>query len=187
MPNTVLQYWLWEVAKADKADVEIVPMGIDATQQAVLADAVEGATVREPALTIIQRRLPQSRVLAGGDEVFPGQPGSVVAVSGSFLGKHRQAVQDIVAMLVRAGDKLTKTPDEVALQVAAALAKGIVDPQIIAAALKSPASRFTIDPRVIIEPSKAMQAYQVKLGSLKEEVPLDALFDTSFYVKAAGA
>src|SRR4051812_29020033 len=41
VPNTTLQYWLWEVAKADKADVEIVPMGIDATQQAVLAGAVE--------------------------------------------------------------------------------------------------------------------------------------------------
>ena len=43
VPNTTLQYWLWEVAKADKADVEIVPMGIDATQQAILAGAVEGA------------------------------------------------------------------------------------------------------------------------------------------------
>lgn len=53
VPNTTLQYWLWEVAKIDRADVEIVTMGIDATQQAVLADAVEGGTVREPALTII--------------------------------------------------------------------------------------------------------------------------------------
>lgn len=89
-------------------------------------------------------------------------------------------------MLVRAGDVLSRTPDAVAAPVAANLAKGIVDTDTIAAALKSPASRFVIDPRVIIEPSKAMQAYQVKLGSLKEEVPLDALFDTSFFIKAAG-
>ena len=67
VPNTTLQYWLWEQIEADKADVEIVAMGIDATQQAVLADAVEGATVREPALTIIQRRNPAIRLIAEGD------------------------------------------------------------------------------------------------------------------------
>jgi hypothetical protein len=32
-----------------------------------------------------------------------------------------------------------------------------------------------------------MQAYQVKLGSLAEEAPLDALFDTRFYDKAKAA
>ena len=34
-PNTTLKYWLWEVVKADKADVQIVEMGIDATQGAI--------------------------------------------------------------------------------------------------------------------------------------------------------
>ena len=32
-----------------------------------------------------------------------------------------------------------------------------------------------------------MQAYQVKLGSLDEDAPLDALFDTSFFEKAKAA
>ena len=31
-PHTTLNYWLWEVVKADKADVQIIEMGIDATQ-----------------------------------------------------------------------------------------------------------------------------------------------------------
>ncbi|MBN9446943.1 MAG: ABC transporter substrate-binding protein, partial [Bosea sp.] len=92
VPNTVLQYWLWEVAKADKADVEIVPMGIDATQQAVLAGAVEGAIVREPALTIVQTRNPGIKLIAGGEELFPGQPGTVVAASGNFVTKNPDAV-----------------------------------------------------------------------------------------------
>ena len=70
VPNTTRQYWLWEQIEADKADVEIVAMGIDATQQAVLADAVEGATVREPALTIIQRRNPAIRLIAEGDALW---------------------------------------------------------------------------------------------------------------------
>ena len=187
VPNTTLQYWLWEQIKADKADVEIVAMGIDATQQAVLADAVEGATVREPALSIVQKRNPAIRLVAVGDELFPGQPGTVVAVSGAFLAKNPDKIQGLVNALVKAGALLTRDPDKAAPHVAANLAKGIVDLDTIRAALKSPASRFTIDPRTIIEPTKAMQDYQVKLGSLRQAVSLDGLFDTSFFEKAPAA
>ena len=66
VPNTTLQHWLWEVGKVDKADVTVVPMGIDATQQAVLVGAVEGATVREPAVTIVQGRDPSIKLVALG-------------------------------------------------------------------------------------------------------------------------
>lgn len=189
VPNTVLQYWLWEVAKAEKGDVEIVPMGIDATQQAVLAGAVEGAIVREPALTIVQTRNPGIKLIAGGEELFPGQPGTVVAASGSFVTKNPDAVQKLVNGLVRAADLLAKSPDKAAPHVGAALGKGIVDPALIQKALVSPASKFEIDPRKIIEPARAMQAYQVKLGSLEKELPFDGLFETQFYeraLKAAG-
>lgn len=187
VPNTTLQYWLWEQIKADKADVEIVAMGIDATQQAILADAVEGATIREPALTIVQRRNPGIRLIALGDELFPGQPGTVVAVSAAFLARNEDRVQGLVNGLVRAGALLTRDPDKAAPHVAANLAKGIVDLATIQAALKSPASKFTIDPRAIIQPTKAMQDYQVKLGSLRESVSLDGLFDTRFFEKAPSA
>ena len=71
----------------------------------------------------------------------------------------------------------------------AALGKGIVDPALIQKALVSPASKFEIDPRKIIAPARAMQAYQVKLGSLEKELPFDGLFETQFYeraLKAAG-
>jgi NitT/TauT family transport system substrate-binding protein len=187
VPNTTLQYWLWEVAKADKADVEIVPMGIDATQQAVLAAAVEGAIVREPALTIVQTRNPGIRLIAGGQDLFPGQPGTVVAGSGAFVTKNPEAVQKLVNSLVRAADLIAKNPDRAAPHVGAALGKGIVDPELIRKALTSPASTFEIDPRKIIEPSRAMQAYQVKLGSLEKELPFDGLFETQFYDKAVKA
>jgi NitT/TauT family transport system substrate-binding protein len=189
VPNTTLQYWLWEVAKADKADVEIVPMGIDATQQAVLAAAVEGAIVREPALTIVQTRNPGIKLIAGGQELFPGQPGTVLAGSGAFVTKNPETVQKIVESLVRAADLIAKAPDRAAPHIGAALGKGIVDPDLIRKALTSPASTFEIDPRKIIEPSRAMQAYQVKLGSLDKELPFDGLFETQYYeraIKAAG-
>jgi NitT/TauT family transport system substrate-binding protein len=184
VPNTTLQYWLWEVAKADKADVEIVPMGIDATQQAVLAAAVEGATVREPALSIIQTRNPAIKLVAGGEELFPGQPGTVVAGSGAFITKNPESVQKLVASLIRAADLIARNPDKAAPHVGAALGKGIVAPALIRQGLTSPASRFEIDPRKIIEPSRAMQAYQVKLGSLEKELPFDGLFETQFYERA---
>ena len=35
-----------------------------------------------------------------------------------------------------------------------------------------------------IDPKKEMEAYQVKLGSLKEAANLDELFDLSFFEKA---
>jgi NitT/TauT family transport system substrate-binding protein len=184
VPNTTLQHWLWEVAKADKADVEIISMGIDATQQAVLADAVEGAIVREPALTIIQSRNPAVRLIAGGDELFPGQPGTVVAVSGTFLARHEAAVQALVNGVVRGADLIGRDPARAAPHVGAILGRGIVAPELIQRALTSPASRFAVDPRLIVEPTKAMQAYQVKLGSLQQEAPLDALFETRFFERA---
>ncbi|WP_439573740.1 ABC transporter substrate-binding protein [Phreatobacter sp.] len=187
VPNTTLQYWLWEQIKADRADVEIVAMGIDATQQAVLADAVEGATIREPALTIVRTRNPAIKLVAVGDELFPGQPGSVVAVSGSFLQRHEDKVQVLVNAVVRAGALLRRDPDRAAPDVAAHLAKGIVNVATIAAALKSPASKFETDPQAIIAPTKAMQDYQVRLGSLRQAVPLDDLFDTRFHQRAPAA
>ncbi|WP_353186317.1 ABC transporter substrate-binding protein [Bosea sp. (in: a-proteobacteria)] len=187
VPDTVLEYWLWEVAKVDKADVAIVPMGIDATQQAILAGAVDGGTVREPALTILQTRNPQIKLVAGGEEVFPGQPGTVVAVSGAFASKNPEAVQAVVDGLVKAAALLKSDPDKAAPHVAAALGKGIVDPELIRKALVSPASRFEIDPRKIIEPARAMQAYQVKLGSLDKEAPFDGLFETQYYERAVKA
>jgi NitT/TauT family transport system substrate-binding protein len=187
VPNTTLQYWLWEVAKADKADVEVLPMGIDATQQAVLAGAVEGAIVREPALTIIQTRNPGIKLIAGGEELFPGQPGTVVAASGAFVTRNPEAVQKLVNSLVRAAALIAASPAKAAPHVGAALGKGIVDPELIQKALVSPASKFQIDPRAIIEPSRAMQAYQVKLGSLEKELPFDGLFETQYYERAIKA
>lgn len=184
VPNTTLQYWLWEVAKVDKADVEIVPMGIDATQQAILAGAVDGGSVREPALTILQSRNSAIKLVAGGEEVFPGQPGTVVAVSGAFATKNPEAVQTIVSSLVKAAALIKASPDKAAPHVGAALGKGIVDPELIRKALVSPASVFEIDPRKIIEPARAMQAYQVKLGSLDKELPFDGLFDAQYYERA---
>ena len=187
VPNTTLQHWLWQVVKADKPDAEIVPMGIDATQQAVLAGAVDGASIREPALTIVQSRDPRIKLVALGGEMFPEQPGTVVAVSEAFLSKNPDAVQNLVTALVRATDLLKSDPARAAAPVEAALGKGITDLATIQKALASPASRFIADPRAIVDATQKMQAYQVSIGTLDKEVPLDGLFEPRFFERAAPA
>ena len=109
------------------------------------------------------------------------------SASGAFVTKNPEIVQKIVTSLVRAAALIAKDPDKAAPHVGAALGKGIVDPELIRKALVSPASTFEIDPRKIIEPSRAMQAYQVKLGSLEKELPFDGLFETQFYERAVKA
>lgn len=185
VPAANLQYWLREVAHVDPADVEIVSIGIDATQQALLAKAVEAATVREPTLTIVQQRNPEITLLAKGSELFPGQPGTIVAVSGAFLEQHPQAVQAIVSGILRAVEELQKEPDRAAPHVEAALSKGIVDAATIRKSLSSPAVHFVVDPQAITESTKALLAYQVKLGALPLAPSVEGLFDRSFYEKAA--
>ena len=184
VPNTTLQHWLWQVSKADKADAEIVSMGIDATQQAVLVGAVEGAAIREPALTIVQGRNPAIRLVATGGQMFPSQPGTVVAVTPAFAKAHPKEVQGLVDALVRSEKLLRDNPDEAAPLVEAALGKGIVDVATIRKALTSPASRFVTDPRAIVDATAKMQDYQVSIGTLDKAAPLEGLFDPSFYEKA---
>jgi NitT/TauT family transport system substrate-binding protein len=184
VPHTTLTHWLNEVTKTDKADVEVVPMGIDATQQALLSGAVDGGTIREPTDTIVQNRDKRIKIVALGGQMFPNQPGTVVAVSGAFLQKNPEGVQKIVSGIVRAIALIKSDPKRVAPAIEGALGKGLIDTDTIVAALASPASKFESNPAAIVEATKKMQAYQVSIGTLDKDVPLDGLFDASFYQKA---
>jgi NitT/TauT family transport system substrate-binding protein len=184
VPHTTLMHWLQEVTKTDKADFEVVPMGIDATQQALLTGAVDGATIREPTDTIVQQRNKAIKIVALGGEMFPDQPGTVLAVSGDFLKKNPAGVQALVNGVVRAIALIKTDPLKAAPGIEAALGKGLIDTDTIIAALKSPASKFAANPMQIVEATKKMQAFQVSIGTLDKDVPLDGLFDASFYEKA---
>ena len=186
VPHTTLNHWLFAASKVDAADVQIVPMGIDATQQALLAGAVDGATIREPTVAIVQTRDPRIKLVALGGDMFPNQPGSVVAVSGAFAQKNPQAVQAIVDSVVKAIELIQKDPKRAAPHIEAALGKGIIAVSVIEKALASPATKFVADPRAIVEATGKMQSYQVSLGTLDKDVPLDGLFDASYFIKATG-
>jgi len=184
VPHTTLVHWLQEVTRTDKADYEVVPMGIDATQQALLTGAVDGATIREPTGTIVQQRNKAIKIVALGGEMFPDQPGTVLAVSGDFMKKNPAGVQVLVNGVVRAIALIKSDPLKAAPGIEAALGKGLIDTDTIIAALKSPASKFAANPTQIVEATKKMQAFQVSIGTLDKDVPLDGLFDASFYEKA---
>ena len=183
-PNTTLQYWLWEVLKADKADVEIVEMGIDATQRAIATGAVEGGSVREPAWTILQKQNPGIKLIATGKDMFPNFPGVVVAVLGAFADKNPKAVDVLVRAIVRATKLLKDDPKRAVTHVGAAFGRGLVSDEILLEALKSPQTQFTSDPRRIAESTVKLQDYQVKLGVLKKAEPLDGLFAQAVYDRA---
>jgi NitT/TauT family transport system substrate-binding protein len=183
-PHTTLNYWLWEVAKADKADVQIIEMGIDATQGAILTGAVEGGSIREPALTIALKQNPKIKLIATGAEMFPNFPGVVVAVLGALADKNPKAVESLVRVVVRATNLLKEDPKRAASFVGAAFGKGLVAENVLLDAIKSPQTQFTSDPRRIIESTAKLQDYQVKLGALDKAAPLDGLFALSVYDRA---
>jgi len=183
-PNATLQYWLWEKLKTDKADIDIIEMGIDATQRAILTGAAEGGNIREPALTIAQRQNPNIKLVATGADMFPNFPGVVVAVSGAFADKNPKAVEDLVRLVIRATKLLETDPARAAPHVGVGLGKGLVANDIVLAALKSPQTRFTSDPRRIIESTAKLQDYQVKLGALAKALPLEGLFAVDVYERA---
>src|SRR3954452_13801544 len=114
VPHTTLVHWLDEVAHVPKSDYEIVIMGIDATQQALLAGAVDGSTLREPAITVSEQRDPRIKVVAYGAEMFKDQPGTVVAVSGAFLAKNPDGVQKLVEAIVQSTNVIQKEPQKAA-------------------------------------------------------------------------
>ena len=182
--DITLQYWLRNVAKADKADYQITPIGIDAAQQALLVGAVDGATAREPADTILQQRDPHIKIIALGGVMFPSQPGTVVAVSGGFLKRDRAGVQRLVDALVKAGALIQSDHKRVTPAVEAALGKGLIDAPTIERALASPATNFISDPRLIIDATAKMGAFQASIGALDAAPPIDGLFDSSFYESA---
>jgi NitT/TauT family transport system substrate-binding protein len=187
VPTVALNYWLWKTGKVDRADVEIIALGIDVIQQAMLAGTVDGATVLEPSASIVLARNPRLEAIATVNDMFPQIPGVVIAASGSFERAHPEAVVTLVKLAIRATAMIKSDPQAAAPYVQAALGGGLVDEAIMVKALTSPAIGFVADPHAIIGPTGELLAYQVELGDFAAAPPTSGLFDTSFFDRAAAA
>ncbi|MFW5678644.1 MAG: ABC transporter substrate-binding protein [Pseudomonadota bacterium] len=184
VPDTVLRYWLTEVAGIDPEDVDIKGMGADKVQQAMLARSVDAASILEPIVTIIQSRLDDAHVVAAGGEMLPDQPGAVVAVREDLVAERPEVVAKLVALHQRATELLNTEPRRAARHVHTAIGQGLIPLQTIEDALGSSYGRFVADPRTIVAATATMHDFARELGTLPRPVPLADLFEPRFYEAA---
>lgn len=180
VPDTVLNYWLRNVAHIDPAKVEVISMGIEKTEQALLAGAVDAAVVREPVITLFLENFPKAAVLAWGGDMFPNQPGTVVAARGAFLRAHPDAVRALVGLHVRAIRMIADNSPRAAFDALQYVGKGLIDPQVMERAMVSPSSKFMADPHAIVDAVRIMQDFQKERGLVDTTIPMSAVFDDRF-------
>ncbi len=181
VPDTVLRHWLFKVVKVDPATVDIISMGIDKTQQALLAGALDAATIREPTVTVTKQMDPNVSLLATGAEMFPNQPGTVIAVRGEVIKQHGDALTKLLKAHVRAVELIAKDPARAAKVANEYLGKGLMEPATLEAAFRSPGSKFVADPHGVVPAVEAMMAYTKEIGSADGIVPVAEAFDFRFY------
>lgn len=184
VPDTVLQYWLREVAHVPLDDIEVLGFGANRMQQALLSGSVDAASTLEPTLTIVQERDPTARVLERGGAMFPNQPGAVLAATSHLIETHKAAVQSLVDLHVRATHFLRAHPHRAAADLAKTLGKGLMREATLFKALTSPSMKPIADPRKIIAATEKLDAYQAKLDHIARVTDVRAMFDTSFYAAA---
>jgi NitT/TauT family transport system substrate-binding protein len=187
VPDLVLRHWLVKIAHLPADAVEIVPMGEDKVQSALLTRAVDGASILEPIVTIVRERMPDAAILVSGGQMFKDQPGAVLAVRESALAVKRDAIEKLVALHVRATELLTADPKRAAQDVYPFMGAGLVELGTIEQAIRSPISHFRADPRAIQPATKEMLDFSAEIGVLDKPVDLSQLFDISLYEQAVTA
>lgn len=187
VPDTVLRYYLTQQLGLSLDSVDIVAMGADRVQQALLAGAVDAASILEPILTTVQERDDSARVVARGGDMLPNQPGAVLAARESVLADQPEAMQRLMALHIRATDMLVDDPERAAPHVREFVGKRLVPLATVEAALRSPSSNYLSDPHAIIDATRVMRDFQLDNGTLRQSVDIEALFDTGLYDAASSA
>lgn len=181
VPDTVLRHWLIKVAGLSESDIDIVGMGATRVQQALLAGSIDGASILEPIISIVQQRDPAIKVVVYGSGMFENTPGAVLVVRGELVRKTPAIVQQLVAMHKKATDLIIAKPAVAAKHVHKVIGRGLISVEIVEKSVKSPYIKFASNPVDIIKATKQMHDFQAEIGTLRKPVPLEQLFDTSFY------
>jgi NitT/TauT family transport system substrate-binding protein len=185
VPDLVLRYWLTRIAKLPADSVDILGMGEDRVQQALLTRSVDAASILEPIVTIVRDRMPDARILVAGGAMFPNQPGAVVAVSERALKENRAAITSLVALQIRATELIHSDPARAARDTYPFLGQGLVPLPTIERAVRSPISHFVSDPHDIIAATAQLRDFSREIGTLSKPVSVKDLFDTAIYEAAA--
>ncbi|MFK7793664.1 MAG: ABC transporter substrate-binding protein [Devosiaceae bacterium] len=186
VPETVFQFWLRNQLGVDPSEVEIVHQGAAQVQQALLTGAVDGAAILEPVVSIALARSEGATVVASGSELFPSQPGAVLAVRSEAIQAHPEAIDALVGAHVRATEVLRTDVERATPSVAAYVGGGRLEAAIVAAAITRSQASFVADPNFIVAGTQVMHDFQAELGTLNQPVNLDELFDLTIYNSLQG-
>ena len=179
-PTVALRYWL-KREEVQLDDIVFASMGIEVVQQAMLTGAIDGGTVLEPSLTLVQSRKPDIRTIAFAPEMYPNLPGVVLAATERFIEGQTEALVTIVRLAARARALILADPAAAAPFIQAVLAGGLVDVAVFARALRSKAITFVIDPRTIVEATRDSLAFEVEIGDFAAPPSVEGLFDFALY------
>jgi NitT/TauT family transport system substrate-binding protein len=185
VPDTLLRYWLQVENGIDPQAADITGLDIDAAQQAFLAGSVDAAVLREPALTVVRDRVPQSKVLVTGHQFMADQPGSVLALYQPGTPIAVEIGEKLLRLHLRATDLIRSHPDEAGPLILKALGAGILTEAQIDRALAASNASFITDPARIVDSVARLQDFEVKLGTVKTATPVADLFDLAFYARVA--
>lgn len=181
VPETVLQYWLRNGLKADPNSAQIIYQGAAQIQQSLQTGAIDGAAILEPIVTTVLEKNKDAVVVAHGGEMFPGQPGAVLAVREEFLRDHPDLVKGLVVSQIKATELLNGAPEQSAPAVQKYVGGGRMELATVEASIRRSTGTFVVDPNKIIAGTRAMNDFQAKLGTLQDASDVDQLFDTSVY------
>lgn len=181
VPETVLQYWLRNVLKIDPSEIVIIYQGAAQVQQALLTGAVDGAAILEPAVTIVTSKDSQVKVVAKGGQMFPRQPGAILAVREGLIKNYPDVVAKLVASHKSATDILNNDPAKAAIGAQKYVGGGRLPADILEKAIAGSKGTYVADPNFILEGTQIMHDFQSEIGTLKQKVDIETLFDTSFY------
>lgn len=184
VPDLALRSWLVQTGLGDDA-VDIIGMGEDKVQQALITRAVDAASIMEPIVTIVQQRMPDATILVRGNRMFPNLPGAVVAVGENALAHKHDAIVSLLRLHIRATELLRRDPAAASRDVEKFIGEGLVSPATIERAVRSPLNEFVSDPRRIISATKTMDEFALKIGVFSKPVAVDQLFDISVYAEAS--
>ena len=179
LPDTAIRYYIeWHKIKPEH--YQILNQGDEQVLQSMLAGAADAVSLAEPLMTIIKSKLSGAQILAAGATLMPGHPGFVLAVRETFIEKNPDAVRKLVEMNARATELIKKDPARAARSALNFIGRGLLDENLMTAAISSPYNPVASDPRLLVAGTDTMQDFQVKMGVLARKVPENELFDFRF-------
>lgn len=186
LPDTVLRYWLLKVAKLPENSLDVVPMGIDRVEQALLDGSVDGAAILDPITTLVLMKDKTAKIVLEGADLMPNQPGAILAVRGDLLRKKPNLVHKLLELHNRATDFLIREPSRAAIDVQKIIGHGPVTLAVIDRALNAPHVKFVADPYRIIKSTQLMHNFELEIGVISKTVLLRDLFELKFFNKLMG-